>query len=457
MTGRTRSKEFLISSIVSIAALVVAATAAALFLLLRRRDAHRAHASGAIARGDLLDNIPALVWTMKPDGTAEFFNAAWTAFTGRSTAELLRAGVTEVIHPDDRAAFFATWGDALRGGGPREVEIRLRGSNAREYRWHLARAYPSGESGGIDRWVGTATDIHDRHIAFERTQQVAERLQEALAPGTLPSTQNVILDATFVPASELANVGGDWYDALPLDDRTIFFALGDVAGHGLDAAVTMSRVRQLIVGAAMAQRDPATVLKLVNRALALQETTIVTAVVGFIDIYAFTLRYATAGHPAPILVQPNGPASSLQHFGTPLNLEPELETRTFEERLRPGSLLVLYTDGLTEATRDIFNGERRLLLAARVANDAMVESPSEAIRRQMFGNERGHDDVAILTVKCGGTPVLQAVDSEDTAIATSALRSRVPKTLEPDGIAGRYGHHLGGEPTVGKPTVRRRA
>lgn len=121
-------------------------------------------------------------------------------------------------------------------------------------------------------------------------------------------------------------------------------------------------------------------------------------------------------------------------------------------------MLVLYTDGLTEVAHDIISAERRLLLAACAASDASVINPSEAIRKEVFGDVPPDDDVAVLTITFGGAPTLQSLRSDEDRLVTTASRlTRVPKTRQGDGTQGRYGHHLGGNENVGKPFTRRRA
>jgi serine phosphatase RsbU (regulator of sigma subunit) len=198
-------------------------------------------------------------------------------------------------------------------------------------------------------------------------------------------------------------VGGDWYDAFRLPDGRVVVSVGDVIGNGLDAAVTMAAVRQAIRGAAQVFPAPAAVLDAADRALrSEQPDRIVTAFVGILDPLTLAFSYASAGHPPPMLRLPDGSLSELVAVDLPLGLRNEHGVGENVTVVLPeGSLLVLYTDGLTESTRDVLEGERRLREA--LARDDLHGSDSAAttIRRAVLGVAT--DDVAIFTVSIGSS------------------------------------------------------
>lgn len=110
----------------------------------------------------LLDTIPAMAWSLAPDGTLNFLNRRWLEYTGLSLADAL-ADPSVVMHPDDVAPAVAAWRRCLQTGQSYELEMRLRGADG-QYRWFLVRAAPlRDDSGAILKWYGTSSDVEHRH------------------------------------------------------------------------------------------------------------------------------------------------------------------------------------------------------------------------------------------------------------------------------------------------------
>jgi len=242
----------------------------------------------------------------------------------------------------------------------------------------------------------------ETRLLYENEKRIADALQEAFEQKSLPSLSGVGLHAAYVPASSEARVGGDWYDAFELPDKRMLFSIGDVAGHGLEAAVVMNRGRQAIVSAALGEDDPAAVLARANRVLMLQDSRMATAICGFLDPRSREIVYATAGHPAPVLARPGAGADFLPHAGLPLGLIEDPVYVAFRARAEPGSLLVLYTDGVLEYERDLAAGQARLLEA--VAKAMGSEDPAREIQRHVFKGSAPTDDVAILAISFAHVP-----------------------------------------------------
>jgi serine phosphatase RsbU (regulator of sigma subunit) len=236
----------------------------------------------------------------------------------------------------------------------------------------------------------------ESRVLYENEKRIADALQEAFLQKTLPLTPGVGLHATYVPASAEAQVGGDWYDAFALPDNRILFSIGDVAGHGLDAAVVMNRARQAIVSAALHENDPAVVLARANGSLLVQDSRMVTAICGYLDPASRKIVYATAGHPAPVMARRDGVAEFMAQEGLPLGIVPDAKYAAFEAVADPGALMVLYTDGVLEHKRDVIAGQARLLEAARRA--VGCSDPALTIEQYVFEGSRPTDDVAILAI-----------------------------------------------------------
>ena len=242
----------------------------------------------------------------------------------------------------------------------------------------------------------SARRAFENRVLYQNQKRIADSLQTAFLQKSLPMTPGIGLHAMYVPATTEAQVGGDWYDAFTLPDGRLLFSIGDVAGHGLDAAVVMSRARQAIVAAALQESDPARVLTRANDAIMLQDSRMVTAICGFIDPETLELTYATAGHPPPVVASPTIPASFLPHEGIPLGIIRGTDYPMFKTTAARDSLIAFYTDGVIEHKRDIFDGERRLLEAVDAAVGRI--DPAVAIHETIFAGSSASDDVAIFTV-----------------------------------------------------------
>jgi len=233
---------------------------------------------------------------------------------------------------------------------------------------------------------------------YENEKRIADALQAAFVQKALPVIPNMGFHASYIPAGAQARVGGDWYDAFELPNGRILFSIGDVAGHGIEAAVLMSRARQAIISSALHVDDPGEVLRRANETLMLQDPTMVTAVCGYIDPQTREICYATAGHPPPVLAAPDTDARFLEHDGMPLGIFADVPYGSFTTKAHAGTLLVLYTDGVIEHKRDLIEGERRLLEAARNVASRASADPARSLRDAIFGEAAPDDDVAIMTI-----------------------------------------------------------
>jgi serine phosphatase RsbU (regulator of sigma subunit) len=232
---------------------------------------------------------------------------------------------------------------------------------------------------------------------YVEEQRITAMLQLALTPEQLPTISGIALSAIYVPAGSILQVGGDWYEACELSDGRVFLLIGDVAGHGLEAAVTMNRARQAILAAAVTQAEPASILMRANRLLCAQSAGMVTAACCLFDPATRRLEYATAGHPPPIVLPTTTPPYVLANGGAPLGIVDDLKLESFTLVVGEGCMLILYTDGLIEEEHDVVAGERRLLLAAEQSRSA--SDPSAALFEATFSGAQPRDDVAILTMR----------------------------------------------------------
>jgi PAS domain S-box-containing protein len=350
----------------------------------------------------LAQTIPEIVWTALPDGRIDWANKRWYDYTGTSEVASPDAGWRQALHPDDGVLLKRRWPESPVEAGETEIDVRLLGSDG-VFRWFLTRVVPVRDSrGNVVRWYGASTNVDEqRHQAenlrelYAREHRLVGNLQRAFLPGNFPGCAGLAFSHVYLPAASEENVGGDWCDAFRVGDRRIAVCVGDVSGHGLDAAVRMLRVRELVRAAAFDDPEPAVVLERAALALATEEPEhIVTALYGVVDCARRTFTYAGAGHPPPVFLR-EGLARSLPFGGIPLGVVRRPSYVNQEIALREGDVVTLYTDGLTEAQRDPVEGERLLLaLLARGIVDAGALARALVPPQQL-------DDVAVTTIAVG--------------------------------------------------------
>jgi len=188
---------------------------------------------------------------------------------------------------------------------------------------------------------------------FRRRSAVAEVLQGSLLPATLPDVPGLDLSAAYQPASEGLEVSGDFYDVFPVTGGWAI-TVGDVCGKGQEAAAMTAAARHAIRVLAHWNPDPADVLARVNEVMldGDYEDRFVTAKLAYLrweEGGRLRVTLASAGHPGPALVRPDGRVDVLSGGGLPLGLFPDADPQTEELELGPDDLLFFYTDGLTDA------------------------------------------------------------------------------------------------------------
>jgi PAS domain S-box-containing protein len=269
---------------------------------------------------------------------------------------------------------------------------------------------------------------------YERQREVARTLQASFLPPTLPQTADVAFDAVYAAGTSDLTVGGDWYDAFTIDDGLIEFSVGDVAGHGLDAAVPMGKMRQTFRALGAMESDPARAMVLADVVLRREHPDVfVTAFAATYDPAKRHLRYANAGHPPPFVRADNGTLSRLEMAGVPLGLGEFDVPRAMTHALRDGDLFVAFTDGLIETTHDIEQGERFVADALAHRAFSVCSSPAALLRVLAVPTMPG-DDVAILAMRVGASGPDWSFDANDGG-AAQAAREDFVRRLEAAGIA----------------------
>jgi PAS domain S-box-containing protein len=234
--------------------------------------------------------------------------------------------------------------------------------------------------------------------AFTREHAIAETLQRALLPDALPRIPGLDLAVRYLPATEGAAVGGDWYDAFPLAGGRVGLVTGDVAGHNISSASIMGQVRGLLRGYAIDNPGPAYVLRRTNAAVAqLLPDALASVVYIVLDPATGDLTYANAGHPPPAVATGVGQAEYLDDAtGTMLGASATASFSDGHWRLAPGARLLCYTDGLIEDRRhDISEGLAALAKALQHCGPGSAEQTCAAVQAALVGPAR-HDDICLL-------------------------------------------------------------
>lgn len=238
------------------------------------------------------------------------------------------------------------------------------------------------------------------HAILRATKESGERLQQAFLPERLPRRPGLRCDVLYTAAEREDLIGGDWYDAFELPDGRIAFVVGDVTGHGLDAAVAASRIRRSIFMAAFESGDPAEILSKAERTQPGYAHAPATAIVAIINSDLSSLSYSCAGHPPPIAAAPGTAPFLLQSGGLPLGFYETAARETHTLSLEPGATLLFYTDGLTEFKHDIEAGEQAALqAAAHLAEHPNLEHPAAYVQRSVMGGDPSADDTVVLVVQ----------------------------------------------------------
>ncbi|HEY6234373.1 MAG TPA: SpoIIE family protein phosphatase [Candidatus Elarobacter sp.] len=261
-----------------------------------------------------------------------------------------------------------------------------------------------------------ALEESDRRLReqLRRKEQIVETLQQIYIPRAFPTVPGISFDAVYISAEDDARVGGDWYDVFRLPDGRLAFSVGDVAGHGLHAAVTMGAIRQAIYIASLDSPDPSVVLRTVNRVLLLQQAGMATAIVGFLDPRTRVITYASAGHPPPLVAGPGG-ARFLEPGGIPLGILDDPPITESRLDARGETLFVLYTDGLIEYARDVAAGQEALRRAVELAaGEDRTRDHALRIVERVLGGEGTDDDLALLVVRFAEPGARFAISSTQT-------------------------------------------
>ncbi|MFA1539123.1 SpoIIE family protein phosphatase [Actinomadura monticuli] len=258
-------------------------------------------------------------------------------------------------------------------------------------------------------FAARAAIVIDNARLFSRERATALALQRSLLPMRLSAPSSVEVRHRYLPGSKLVEVGGDWYESIALPGARVALIVGDVAGHGVRAAVTMGRLRTALHTLANLELPPAEALHVMHELmieLGEQEPHFATCVYAVYDATTGTIEIASAGHLPPLLADPTGGNEYLKvPPAPPLGVAGGAAIESREFTVEDGSLFVIYTDGLVENRgRDIDDGLARL---QRIFGADSVDRPMEELAKATLAGvyaDEHRDDIAVLIARLRRLP-----------------------------------------------------
>jgi sigma-B regulation protein RsbU (phosphoserine phosphatase) len=241
-----------------------------------------------------------------------------------------------------------------------------------------------------------AAAIQTQSLAIERAATLL--LERSLLPSRLPTCPGLAFAVRYAPA-EARTVGGDWYDLFLLPSEQLWLVVGDVAGHGVQSAVVMGRIRSALRAYALLDTSPAHVLDLVERKVEQFEIGTYATIVCAVSSPPYdTLTIAVAGHPPPVFAVPGHPATYPKlEVSTPIGAPTKRARRSTTIPLALGTVVAFYTDGLIERRGEVIDvGLARLQTAM---STGPPNSVAAEIMRKVIGDTTPTDDIALLVVQ----------------------------------------------------------
>ena len=230
---------------------------------------------------------------------------------------------------------------------------------------------------------------------YAEQRTIAETLQQALLPQTLPEIEGMDVAARYLPGSGM-DIGGDWYDLVVLDKDRFVFIVGDVSGRGVTAAAVMGSLRFSSRGFALEGHSPAEILTQLRKTLDLKtDGHFATVLCGLVDVRRHEVTLANAGHLPPLLVSRDGPEVLVASPAAPIGVATDDGAHPLVVSVEARSTLVAFTDGLVERRgEDLDEGLRRLERAAAQPSNTLDEQLGSIVTDMTL--DAPQDDVALI-------------------------------------------------------------
>ncbi|MGW1728178.1 SpoIIE family protein phosphatase [Streptomyces sp. NPDC002306] len=270
--------------------------------------------------------------------------------------------------------------------------------------WEDPHDFAFDERALLTASAGLAGQALVRAHAFDAEHELIGMLQRQLLPRRLPKLPGAVAVARYLPTTAGLELGGDWYDVIPLPDNHVALVIGDVQGHNAGAATLMGQMRTALRAYAVEGHTPDVVVSHANRLLLDLETDLfATCCYVDVDMEAGSAWCVRAGHLPPVLRHPDGRTEIVEdEGGPPLGVVAQADFPMTPLRLQPGTLIALTTDGLVESPdSDIDAGMERFARGLYVADPAHLGLVADAL----LGDARREDDIALLLVRYDGMAV----------------------------------------------------
>ena len=367
--------------------------------------------------GRLFEDAPCGHLSTRPDGTIVRVNATFEKWTGLRREDLVGARrYQDLLAPGARIYYETHHAPLLlMQGDVRAIAVeivRADGSRLPALVNSVLRTDSEGRPEEIWTSVFDATDRRGYEEELLRTtrreHEIAQTLQRSMLSGTLTDPDGCELDVLYRQAMSGMEAGGDWYDAFWLGEgETIGLVVGDVVGRGLDAAATMGQMRSAVRALAATGLAPGALLERLDEySRRYGVGKLCTLVYAELSLEDGRLRFACAGHPPPLVLEPGEePRFAWGGRSTPLDaFGPGVRRGEDEERLRPGSLVLLYTDGLVERRSEpVDEGLERLRIAVGRRRSEPVSSILGGLIGELPDSEHP-DDRCVLGVRLRPRP-----------------------------------------------------
>ncbi|MFF5082849.1 GAF domain-containing SpoIIE family protein phosphatase [Actinoplanes sp. NPDC000266] len=335
----------------------------------------------------------------------------WARYpAGTRTPSALAARTGRPVLLPDLAAVAATAPDALSTfeelGWQSAASVPLRGptgpAGALTFVWKQPYVLDPGEQAILTALSGFVVQALTRANVLADRRTAAAVMQKALL-SPLPHHPKLRMAARYAPAHREDHVGGDWYDALTLDGDRVVLVMGDVTGHSVTAAAAMSQYRSMLRTLVIDRHEPPSAvlrrLEHTRRSVGLENlATVLLAYLEPDDAGGYQMTWANAGHPAPVMLRPDGRVVSLGAHDPLIGAVRRISRRNQTQHLPPGTVVMLHTDGLVEsrtATIDAGLARVQRLLSEHATDD--IELLADRLLRQAGAASRD-DDVALLLV-----------------------------------------------------------
>ncbi|MET8952847.1 SpoIIE family protein phosphatase [Streptomyces sp. NPDC004533] len=270
--------------------------------------------------------------------------------------------------------------------------------------WDSPHDFTPDERALLTAAAGLAGQALVRAHAFDAEHELIGMLQRALLPRRLPRLPGADAAARYLPTTAGLELGGDWYDVIPLPENHAALVIGDVQGHNAGAATLMGQMRTALRAYAAEGHPPDVVVSHANRLLVEMESDLfATCCYVDVDMEEGTAWCVRAGHIPPVLRHPDGRAEIVEaEGGPPLGVVDQAEYPMTQLRLQPGTIIALTTDGLVEtAETSLDNGLVRLARELSAADPGHLGLVADAL----LADANRSDDVALLLVRYDGMAV----------------------------------------------------